>query len=153
MESPSGQVVSTMPPNWRVEMNEAMGSLDKAAPCKICCGRNPSLNIRHFHLSTAWYNKQMIRKGDTLPFCFYCDKMHPIDNMTRLKLLASSSTLNGVQFLEGWAWDEEPVHVDTETVCGGKIPTIRKCVERAISSNPLPVDILLVAGLNDILHL
>ena len=37
-----------------------------------------------------------------------------------------------------------------ETIPGGKIVTLRKAWERAYSSNPLPIDTVLVAGLNDV---
>ena len=37
-----------------------------------------------------------------------------------------------------------------ETIPGGKIVTLRRAWERAYSSNPLPIDTVLVAGLNDV---
>ena len=44
----------------------------------------------------------------------------------------------------------QPTHVDIESIPGAKIGTLRKAWERAYGRNPLPIDTLLVAGLNDI---
>ena len=40
-----------------------------------------------------------------------------------------------------------------ETFGGAKIPTLKKAWERSYISNPLPIDTMLVAGLNDIIEL
>ena len=74
--------------------------------------------------------------------------------MTRAKVILTTSTLSGVQFIKGWSWDDElPMHVDIESIPGARIPTLRKAWERAYDRNPLPIDTLLVAGLNDeLLH-
>ena len=143
-----------MSPNYRVKMKEAMGSLSKKEPCLICCGRNKALDIRHVHLSTNHYNKVMIRQGALTPMCYFCDRFHPIDHMTRQKVILSTSTLSGVQFIKGWGWGEEqPTHVDMETIPGARIATLRKAWERAYAGNPLPIDTVMVAGLNDLKHL
>ena len=42
------------------------------------------------------------------------------------------------------------MHVDIESIPGAKIPSLRKAWERAYDRNPLPIDTLLVAGLNDV---
>jgi hypothetical protein len=140
-----------MVPNYRTQMTEAMGSLNKSKPCIVCCGKNKSLQIIHKHLSTAHYNRQMTRLGEMSPMCYFCDKHHPIDHMTRNKVLLSTSTLNGVQFTQGWDWgNEQPTHVDMETIPGARIITLRKAWERAYGGNPLPIDTILVAGLNDV---
>ena len=140
-----------MPPKYRLQISELMCSLSKKSPCNICCGKN--MNIRHVHYSTTWYHKQMIRSGETSPMCHFCDISHPVDHMTRQKIILSTSTLNGIQYMEGWSWDKTPSHCDMETIAGATIPTLRKAWERSYSSNPLPTDTILVAGLNDIKQL
>ena len=142
-----------MSPNWRVQMTTAMGSLGKTVPCEVCCGKNKRMKIFHQHLSTYHYNKYMISLGELSPMCYFCDVHHPIDNMTRSKVILTTSSLNGVQFIKGWNWDEElPIHVDIESIPGARISTLRKAWERAYERNPLPIDTLLVAGLNDVNH-
>ena len=88
--------------------------------------------------------------------CHFCDVTHPIDHMTRHKVILSTSTLSGTQYMEGWGWeDNEPhrIHVDMETIPGARISTLRKAWERAYAGNPLPIDTVMVAGLNDVIQL
>ena len=140
-----------MPPKWRTQMREAMGSLRTNIPCVVCCGKNKQLRTKHQHLSTAHYYKEMTKLGELSPMCYFCDRHHPINHMSRTKVILTSSTLNGVQFTEGWGWNGmQPTHVDIESIAGGKIDTLRKAWERAYGRNPLPIDTLLVAGLNDL---
>ena len=143
-----------MPPKWRTQMRETMGSLRSNIPCIVCCGKNKQLRTKHQHLSTAHYNKEMAKLGETSPMCYFCDKFHPINHMSRVKVILTTSTLNGVQFTEGWGWeDTQPTHVDVESIAGAKIETLRRAWERAYGRNPLPIDTLLVAGLNDLNYL
>ena len=137
--------------NYRVAMTSSMGSLDKHSACVICCGRNKYLNARHIHLSTAWYNKQMASLGNLSPMCYFCDMTHPIDHMTRQRVILSTSTLSGVHLMEGWGWNgEKPFHCDMETIPGAHLTSLRKSWERAYSGNTLPIDTVLAGGLNDI---
>jgi hypothetical protein len=140
-----------MAPNYRLQMSQTMGSLDKNSPCRICCGKNQRLNIRHIHLSTCFYNKQMTLQGNMTPMCHFCDTAHTIDHRTRQNVILSSSTLSGVPYMVGWGWgDHTPTHCDMETIPGGKIITLKKAWERAYCSNPLAIDTVIVAGLNDV---
>ena len=140
-----------MAPKWRTQMTEAMGSLRTNTSCVVCCGKNKQLKTRHQHLSTAHYNKEMTKLGEMSPMCYMCDEAHPINNMSRAKVILTTSTLNGVQYIEGWGWEDmQPTHVDIESIPGAKIATLRKAWERAYGRNPLPIDTLLVAGINDI---
>ena len=140
-----------MAPNYRLEMSKQMGSITKATPCIICSGRSNVCKVHHFHLSTAWYNRQMLSLGVSHPMCHFCDIAHAVDNRTRQNVILTDSTLSGIQYLQGWGWqEEEPLHCDIESVPGGKIVTMRRVWERAYMRNPLPIDTVLVAGLNDI---
>ena len=93
----------------------------------------------------------MISLGESHPMCHFCDVPHAVDNRTRQRVILSDSTLSGIQYLQGWGWqDEDPLHCDLECVPGGKVITLKRVWEKAYHRNPLPIDTVLVAGLNDI---
>jgi hypothetical protein len=135
-------------PFYKIPKDSKFGSLDRSAPCIICCGRSPKLNIRHAHLSTQHYNKQSLLEGDTSPWCYHCNTDHQVDMMTRTKVFLTTSTLYGVPFLGGWPG--LAIHCDWEAVSGGQLDTMRKVWERAYGMHTLPVDTILVGGLNDV---
>ena len=142
-----------MAPNYRLVMSEKMGSIRKTVPCIVCCGRNKTLRIFHIHLSTAFYNRQMIAAGELVPMCHFCEKDHAVDNRTRQNVILTTSTLAGVQYIQGWGWDDkdgDPLHCNVEAIPGAKIVTLKKAWERAYMRNPLPIDTVLMAGLNDV---
>ena len=87
-----------MPPLWRTQMTEAMGSLRTNTPCVVFCCKNKHLKTKHQHLSTTHYNKEMAKLGEMTPMCYFCEKHHPINHMSRAKVILTTSTLNGVQF-------------------------------------------------------
>ena len=142
-----------MAPNYRLEMSERMGSISKSVPCIVCCGRNKALRIFHIHLSTAYYNRQMIAAGELVPLCHFCEQDHMVDHRTRQNVILTTSTLSGIQYMQGWGWDAKdgvPLHCDVEAIPGAKIVTLKKAWERAYMRNPLPIDTVLMAGLNDV---
>ena len=142
-------------PDYRVEMSASFGSLSRwARSCIVCCGRNRSMKINHKHLSTHHYNKWMVREGNMTPMCHFCDVAHPVDHISRQRVILTTSSLSDVQYLVGWSWhNKPPIHCDMEAIPGGKIPTLRKAWERAYMTNPLPIDTVLHAGLNDVKEL
>ena len=147
----SGTCKDIMAPNFRLKMDMEMGSMTKAAPCIICSGKNNNFKVHHIHYSTTWYNRQMSSKGVSHPMCHFCDVPHAIDNRTRLNVILTDSTLAGIQYLQGWGWeDQDPLHCDIEAIPGAKIVALKRAWERAYHRNPLPIDTVLVAGLNDI---
>ena len=140
--------------NYRVEMNKTMGSLDLGETCDVCCGRIKDLKVSHVHLSTSYYNRKMAASKVDTPKCYFCDLDHPIDHMTRNKLVLTGEHLSDVQYLEGWNWDNSPpVHIDIESIENGSITQLRRAWERACHWNPLPVDTVLVPGLQDLRNL
>ena len=140
-----------MAPNYRLEMGKEMGSMTKATPCIICSGKSTNCKVHHVHLSTTLYNRQMSSQGVSHPMCHFCDIPHAIDHRTRQNVILTDSTLSGIQYLEGWGWeDQNPLHCNIEAVPGAKIVALKRVWERAYHRNPLPIDTVLVAGLNDI---
>ena len=138
----------------RMVMTTVMGSLTSNSPCQICQARCTTINVKHIHLSSIHYNKQMARMGENNPVCHFCDISHPIDNDTRQKVILTTATLSGIQFANGWAWAEKPsVHCDVEAIPDGKIVNLKRAWERSYLTNPLPIDTVLVAGLEDVLEL
>ena len=127
------------------------GQTHKESPCVVCCGRVQSLNIRHVHLSTQYYNKVAYRKGEFLPYCHNCVTNHETNNLDRIKTMLTTSTLAGVPFLEGW---EDPgLHMDWESIPGASLVTLRKAWEKSYCSIDKPIDTAVVAGLPDLLEL
>ena len=124
------------------------GCVTKSVPCYVCCGRALHLDVRHLHLSTQYYNKQCALEGQDRPMCYNCLLHHPIDMMSRTRVILSSSTLFGVPFMP--KWNGTPMHVDWECVAGAVWETLRKCWERSYGQHPLPVDTIAVGGMNDI---
>ena len=93
----------------------------------------------------------MVRSGIMSPMCHFCDMVHPIDHMSRQRVILTTSSLCDVQYLVGWSWhDRPPTHCDVEAIPGGKIPVLRKAWERSYMENPLAIDTVLHAGLNDV---
>ena len=130
-----------MAPNYRMKMGMEMGSMTKAAPCIICSGKNNNFKVHHIHYSTTWYNRQMSSKGVSHPMCHFCDVPHAIDNRTRLNVILTTSTLAGIQYMQGWGWeDQDPLHCDIEAIPGAKIVTLKRAWERAYHRNPLHID-------------
>ena len=131
-------------------MSSSFGCLSEDETCKVCCGRCKNLDVKHIHLSTWFYNKQMSLAREERPLCYFCNENHPIDHLTRKKLLLTAD-LAGVQFEKGWEWkDERPTHLDIEGIPHGKILVFKKAWERSCHGNPLPIDTVLVAGLEDV---
>ena len=88
------------------------------------------------------------------PKCYFCDFDHGIDHMTRNKVVLTAECLSGVQYLEGWSWENlPPVHIDMESIVDGTITQLRRAWERACHWNPLPIDTVIVPGLQDIKNL
>ena len=72
-----------------------------------------------------------------------------MDNLTRQKVIISTSTLHVVQLLQGWGWgDQTAIHCDMETI--SQLNTLRHTWERSYACNPIPIDTIVVGGLNDI---
>ena len=72
---------------------------------------------------------------------------------TRLPILLSSSTLNewqGKRYQNQYAGDT--LHVDQLCIPGATIKTLTRALESEYAFNPVPIDVLLVGGLNDLLR-
>ena len=91
-----------------------------------------------------FYKKQS-RAGT--PYCYNCKTSHDIDIMSRTKLFLTTLTLYGVPLLG--KWPGLPMHCDWEAVSGGTLDTMRRAREMAYCDHGLPVDTIMVAGLND----
>ena len=57
--------------------------------------------------------------------------------MTRNKVVLTAECLSGVQYLEGWSWENlPPVHIDMESIVDGTITQLRRAWERACQGAP-----------------
>ena len=111
-----------MRPQYRVDP-AVYGNADKAKVCKICCGKNIQMNIRHVHFSTQWTNNQVALAGNDSLFCPNCDLEHNIE-ASGVRVILTSSVLGGVPLIEPWAG--VPFHCDWESVAGGTVPVLRR---------------------------
>jgi hypothetical protein len=123
----------------RLDSIVAQNPVFDVVPCIVCCRRNKTLKIFHIHLSTSFYNGQMIAEGELVPMCHFCDTEHMVDHLNRQHVILTTSTLSGIQYMEGWGWNEkdgDPLHCDVEAIPGAKIVTPKKAWERAYMRNP-----------------
>ena len=85
------------------------------------------------------------------PMCYFCKEPHPIDHKTRQKVILTTSAVFDVHFLKAWTWHgEKPTHCDVEGVPDGPLSVCRKAWERGYCCYPLPIDTVVVAGLEHI---
>ena len=60
--------------------------------------------------------------------------------MTRQKIVLTTSTLNGIQFKEGWDQEGFSFHCDIESIAGANITTLSKAWERSyVGTTPFPL--------------
>ena len=138
-------------------MSYLMGINDKVSNCYVCA---PAA-VKHRHCSTRYYYTRCYNLGREAE-CFTClDPDHPPQFKGRLKLLSTSSTLHHVH--EARTYESELMktveemgaafHIDVDQIAGGRIDDLRKSWYRQYWNEPLPIDIAVVCGLNDIPHL
>ena len=110
--------------------------------------------VRHQHFSSK-YMKSMSMDSAGNSFCSSCKKVHGKTPTDRIKLCLSGSTLHmffappdkpGQQQYEG-----DKQHVDYVTIPGGTIEDLRHAFRVEYEEEPRAIDVLVVAGLNNIL--
>ena len=138
-------------------MSYLLGTNQTVSNCYVC---SPAA-IKHKHCSTQYFYKRCYNLGRTAD-CFSClDPDHPPQYTGRIKLLSTSSMLHHVH--EAPTFESELMktteklkasfHIDHDAICGGRIDDLRCSWFRQYYNQPLPVDTVVLCGLNDIAHL
>jgi hypothetical protein len=85
--------------------------------------------------------------------CLDCkQEIHHYKSSTRIPLLVSSSTLHAWAGHSRSDYPGTPFHLDYLTVPGARLDDLRQAVFAEYSKSELPIDITLVAGLNDVMQ-
>lgn len=117
------------------------GTTNETIPCHIC--HDIGLRKFHQHHSTAY---QFARFEDVVK-CAYCKIWHSPCRENRISVIFSDSTLHDV-FLEPHV--RSPIHIDTETICGGRLRDGKLNWDCAYGNMNRGIDTTIVLGLNDI---
>ena len=147
-------------------MSAYFGSNSKKNTCVVCKPTpdmdSPAIPLYHKHHSTAFFYKQMLAKKK-MADCPTCLELHPPANLGRVRLLSTSSTLHDVQFTETFPSELSKVmtelelapgdfHIDMDSIPGGRLHDLSYSWLINYSKQPLPCDVYVVAGLNDVKH-
>lgn len=125
------------------QMLHWFGIENKNRECYICDD-----GLFHRHWETRRGQEMILEQGDNKRmYCYGCCKRHKIDEGPRAKLLLSSSTLHNIES-NPLVQNEE--HVESITICGAKVDLITKRFIQRYKWVAKPLDIALVAGLNNI---
>ena len=127
------------------------GSNYKDVYCRVCAERlNKRLNHRHH--SSFFYHQTSVRLYGPEINCPTCKISHPAlpENRDRIIVLYTTSTLHNV-FLNRSV--RLPFHIDIESICGGKIIDLFNAWRHTYRLQEAPVDVVVVAGLNDVPNL
>ena len=138
-------------------MSYLLGTNQKVSNCYVCA---PAA-VKHRHCSTQYFYKRCYNLGRTAD-CFSClDPDHPPQFKGRIKVMSTSSMLHHVH--EAPTFESELMktteklgasfHIDHDAICGGRIDDLRCSWFRQYWNQPLPVDTVVLCGLNDIPHL
>ena len=140
------------------------GSNSKNQICVVCKPRHssefPIIPIYHKHHSTAFFFEKMLSKNK-MADCPTCMEIHPPANHGRIRILSTSSTLHNAQFTETFPSELDKTmtelglshgsfHIDVDSIPGGRIHNLSYSWLINYSKQPLPCDVFVVAGLNDI---
>ena len=128
------------------ENKDAYGPVKQKRPCWICA--RTGISISHRHASSMEAYRYMKSKGLKQLFCNVCKFRHSRRLNNRIRILASTSTLHDAQ--EGNYKADS--HYDVVTVCGGKIKDLKKQFFEDYKDVEIPVDVVCLAGLNDVKH-
>ena len=172
-----------IPNYTRLRMPPYFGSTTKKYTCVVCKPPpeldilDPAMDLQttlaipapaegaifHKHHSTSFFFKQMQAKNK-MADCPTCLEIHTPSNSGRIRLLSTSSTLHDVQFTETFPSELNKVmsdlgmapgsfHINVDSIPGGRLHDLSYSWFISYSQQPLPCDVYVAAGLNDVKHL
>ena len=128
--------------------------------CQICSEATSSVmdkqkNIYHRHVSSISHRAASPLDHFGQYVCTTCEVVvHPVKMGHRIPVVISASLLNNWQ---GWrgtpgAYEGDPVHLDYVTIPGATIEQLHHAFEAQYNGCKQPLDVLIVAGYNNILQ-
>ena len=111
--------------------------------------------IKHRHYSTLELNKNKVVNREGKIYCSFCKiSRHFPYPMKRKPILVTSSALHGwrANFVAMGEYDGDDLHVDTIAIPGGTITSLMRAFLAELGPYRGPVDVILVAGLNDVIR-
>ena len=128
--------------------NPDFGPKSKAATCSICLSFGQ--NRRHRHHSTQAARSACKLRGSLSYRCPSCKLDHAVTvpNIFELNVIVTSSTLYDA-FIGTYM---STTHYDMVAICGGTMSMLRKACINDYKGSPVRLNILVVAGLNDIVN-
>ena len=126
--------------------NPDFGPKSKAIACSICM--NSGLTRRHRHHSTQAARSACRLRGSLSYRCPSCKLDHAvtIPNIYELNVVVTSSTLYDA-FIGTY---KSTIHYDLVSICGATMAMLRKAFLDDYRGAPVRLNVLVVAGLNDI---
>ena len=124
--------------------------------CLICSDQETE--VRHRHYSSLWLRNITSMDGSIRSFCPSCKSRHTAYPYSRHKILVSDSTMHMVfappDHSDSAMYPGDTMHMDYLTIPGASIDTLTAAFRKEYCSEQfhLPVDVVLVAGYNDILQ-
>lgn len=123
------------------------GNITKSRACDVCRTLTPNPMFHKHHSTKYMYNTLLARQEHSVN-CPSCKKVHPIDLKTeRITILMSSSTLHNCFLYESV---KDDIHVNLETISGGTIDLLRASWNQLYYEEKRPMNVIVIAGLNDI---
>jgi len=134
----------------QVRIKRDYGAPSKDFPCRVCTPLQTP-RLYHRHHSTKFLYNTLLERGETTVDCATCKHNHPIHmEEERLVIIVSTSTLHNT-FLSPTV--QSPIHFNLETICGAGVDLLRASWVSLYWDTPVPMDVIVCAGLNDIAHM
>ena len=114
--------------------------------CRICSTGNST--VRHVHASSEFDRREAVAAGRTSFYCISCGRRHDTTKPARRQVLLTSSTLYRFDKAPGWT---NTGHFDVEAIVGGTINDGHEVFQLLYGTQPEPVDVVIVLGINNIL--
>ena len=130
----------------RIKTSALFGPNNNQSEC-LLCKKNGIRGKFHRHHSTVEARKTLKASNKKTYRCPSCKITHNRDQTGRLKILVSASTLHDAFQHDSY---RAGFHYDILTICGATLKTIRLNFEASYKNVNCGMDILVVAGINDI---
>jgi len=119
----------------------------KFSACKVCKPLS-AVPLHHYHHSTKFFHNTLLARKEALVNCPTCKVEHLIHQWEeRVTIVMSTSSLHNCFLYESV---KTPFHVNMETISGGTIDMLRASWVQLYWEESRPMNIIVVAGLNDV---